>query len=69
MTPGKNSNHSAGRPPLAYIDGGLALFLFQAAIAGVLGVAWTAKSYWHRIKTWFGGGAVPAEPEENEPGT
>lgn len=49
------------RPRTAYIDGGLALFLFQAAIAGVLGIAWTIKSYWFRIKAWFGG--VPAQPD------
>lgn len=49
------------RPDLAYIDGGLALFLFQAAIAGVLGIAWTVKSYWFRIRTWITG--APTQPD------
>ena len=50
-------------PKTAYIDAGLAAFIAQAAVAGVLGVLLTMKGYWYRIKTFFGGGKQPEARE------
>lgn len=38
---------------LAYIDGGTGSLLIQAALAGILGLAATARVYWVQIKAWF----------------
>lgn len=55
-------------PRLAYIDGGLAAFIAQAAVAGFLGALLILKGYWYRIKAFFSGAptTVPAEPDKND---
>lgn len=50
------------RPVMAYIDGGLAAFLVQAAIAGFLGALLVLKGYWYRVKAFFTGGSGPDGP-------
>jgi len=57
----RNNKH----PRLAYIDGGLAAFIAQAAIAGFLGVMWALKGYWYRIKAYFNGEAIVQEAGKN----
>ena len=52
-------------PQLAYIDGGLAAFIAQAAIAGILGSLLVMKGYWYRIKAYFSGGDRAQESEKN----
>ncbi len=36
-----------------YIDPGSGSFLLQAALAGLLGLSFTIKSFWRNIKTYF----------------
>jgi hypothetical protein len=36
----------------AYIDGGSGSYLMQVAIAGILGGAFTLKSYWAHVKSF-----------------
>lgn len=56
------------RPPLAYIDGGLAAMLLQGAIGGVLAAALYIKVYWQNIKARFTGSKDAAvKPEEERP--
>lgn len=58
-------------PRLAYIDGGLAAFIAQAAVGGILGALWILKGYWYRIRTFFSGAptTVPAEADKNDSGS
>jgi hypothetical protein len=60
----ETANLNTARPSLAYIDGGLAAFLVQAAIAGFLGILWTMKGYWYRIKAFFGS-ENSAQPDQD----
>lgn len=59
---------STKRPSPAYIDGGLAAFIAQAAIAGFLGALWVLKGYWYRIKAYFSGAERSAEAARPEGG-
>ncbi len=40
-------------PAFAYIDGGTASLIFQALIAGGLGVLLVVKQFWANIKAFF----------------
>ena len=42
-------------PTYAYIDPGTGSYLVQVVIAGLLGVLFSVKIYWARIKTFFKG--------------
>jgi len=59
---------STNRPSPAYIDGGLAAFIAQAAIAGLLGTMWILKGYWYRIKAYFSGGDSPTNTPNSSGG-
>ena len=37
-----------------YIDPGTGSYIFQLLIAGLLGAAFTIKSFWHQIPTMLG---------------
>jgi hypothetical protein len=46
----------------AYIDPGTGSFIFQALVAMVVGVGFTLKLYWNRLKGLFGRrSALPAD--------
>ncbi|MEZ4218763.1 MAG: hypothetical protein R3E88_19990 [Myxococcota bacterium] len=42
-------------PAAAYIDPGTGSMLVQALVAGVAGAALATKTYWRRIRAFFGG--------------
>ena len=41
------------RNSYAYIDPGTGSYLLQLMLAGLLGLAFTIKIYWHKIKTFL----------------
>ena len=50
---------------LAYLDPGSGSFMIQALVAALAGIAVAVRSYWSRIRTFFG--AAPPEPESDDP--
>lgn len=38
----------------AYLDPGTGSLVFQAVVAGLAAAAYTVRSYWSSIRTWFG---------------
>ncbi len=53
--PGTSQNTKHAAPRLAYIDGGMAAFIFQGAIGAVLAGLLYVKIYWRSLKAWFSG--------------
>jgi len=53
---------------MLYIDGGTGSMLLQAAIAGLLGVAVTMRTYWHAIVAKFRGGGSESGEKSSEDG-
>jgi hypothetical protein len=54
----------------AYIDPGTGSYLFQIAVAGLLGAAYTLRRYWHLVTSMLRGrssgydGTGPGKPRE-----
>jgi hypothetical protein len=50
--------------PLPYLDPGSGSFLLQLAAAAILGGLVALRSYWGKIKGWFGIKSKPAEDDD-----
>lgn len=42
------------QPVYAYVDPGSGSYLVQLLIAAVVGISFTLRAYWSRIKQWLG---------------
>jgi hypothetical protein len=42
------------QPAYAYVDPGSGSYLVQLLIAAVVGISFTVRTYWGRIKQWLG---------------
>ena len=42
-------------PAHAYIDAGSGSYMLQMALAGVMALLFSAKMYWHKLKTYASG--------------
>ena len=51
----------------AYIDGGSSSYLFQLAIASLVGVVYTLKVFWKNITRFFARLFSPRKSESREP--
>jgi hypothetical protein len=49
---------------VSYLDPGTGSLIVQGAIALVLGIGVTAKTYWGHIRGWFSKLSTPAEPAD-----
>jgi hypothetical protein len=50
-----------GEPIFAYIDPGTGSYVFQLALAGMLGASYAVRHFWGRIRTIFSRGAAPTD--------
>ena len=53
--------------PHAYLDPGSTSFLWQLAIAALLGAGVALRAYWSKVKGWFG--IKPKTDEEDDDST
>lgn len=51
----------------AYLDPGTGSMVLQGIIAGIAVIGFTIKSYWYKIRGFFGKGAPTSLLEEDEP--
>jgi hypothetical protein len=63
-----DASGSFGEPlnlQLAYLDPGSGSFMIQALVAALAGIAVTLRTYWSKIRSFFG--ASPPDSEDDDP--